>query len=242
VTEAALVIACNSAIGRAVCDSLGDRGLKVIGTTRSGELKIPNASRSEFELAACDVTDIDSIRRCLSAVAAHRPRHLIYCAGFHRLAPVAPASSGSLDEHMAVNFRGAVDCARLFVSNKFSGGPGQRSITIVASIAHRIGEAGLVGYSASKAAVVAAVRGMAVEYAPRNVRVNSVSPGWIEGERADAVSDKLSENAVTEIRRRYPLGLGLPRDVASAVSFLASDAARWITGTDLVVDGGRSCT
>ena len=175
-------------------------------------------------------------------LSIRRPRHLIYCAGFHRLAPLSPVSAGSLEEHLAVNYLGAVNCARLFVSSKNSCTDLQRTITVVASIAHRVGEAGLIGYSASKAAVVAAVRGMAVEYAGKNIRVNSVSPGWIESERADAVASRISGNALEEIHRRYPLGYGQPKDIGFAVSFLSSNMASWITGVDLPVDGGRTVT
>lgn len=241
-SDTSVVIGCSSGIGRAICAALVARGDTVIGTTRSGALAGSSANINGVEIYSCDSTKVESIRDFFEKLSSHRPRHLIYCSGYHRLAPVSPVSSGSLQDQLAVNYLGAVDCARLFVSNKFSTQVGQRTITVIASIAHRVGEAGLVGYSASKAAVVSAVRGMAVEYASKNVRVNSVSPGWIEGERADAVIKKLPAEALIEIKRRYPLGFGQADDVAQAVGFLASDSAKWITGVDLVVDGGRTCT
>lgn len=240
--DTSIVVGCSSDIGRAICAILLNRGDFVIGTTRTGEMQDSEHLGKNFNVMACDATNTASIRSLFQSSALKSPRHLIYCAGFHRLAPVTPASSGSLEDHLAVNFQGALDCARLFISNKYSKNNIQRSITVVASIAHRIGEPGLVGYSASKAAIVAAVRGMAVEYSTRNIRVNSISPGWIEGERARMVSEKLSKDALTEILKRYPLGFGSPIDVANAVSFLSSDLSSWITGIDLVVDGGRTCT
>lgn len=240
--DTTILIGCSSEIGMAICSSLIKRGDRVIGTTRSGSLSAPIEFGSDFQLAACDVTSTESIRQLFQSMANLTPRHLIYCAGFHRLAPVSPISSGSLEDHLAVNFRGAVDCSRLFISGKYSKTDTQRTITVVASIAHRVGEAGLVGYSASKAAIVAAVKGMAVEYAPRNIRVNSVSPGWIKSNRADVVSEKLSEDGLSSIHNRYPLGLGSATDVANAVAFLSSDSAKWITGIDLLVDGGRTCS
>ncbi len=237
-----IVIGCSSEIGLAICSSLIKRGDHVIGTTRSGCLSFPIDFGAAFQIKACDATNIESIRQLFQSVSSLAPRNLIYCAGFHRLAPVSPISAGSLEDHLAVNFRGAVDCSRIFTSAKYSGSDTQRSITVIASIAHRIGEAGIVGYSASKAAVVAAVRGMAVEYASRDIRVNSVSPGWIKSNRADAVSEKLPDDVLSTIHKRYPLGLGSASDVANAVAFLSSDSARWITGIDLLVDGGRTCT
>lgn len=241
-SDTTVVIGCSSEIGMAICASIISRGDLVVGTTRTGKLAVSDNLGSGFQVASCDSTNIDSIRHLFQSLAYRSPRHLVYCAGFHRLAPVSPISSGSLTDHLAVNFQGAVDCSRLFISGKFSQSNLQRSITVIASIAHMVGEAGLVGYSASKAAAVAAVKGMAVEYASRNIRVNSVSPGWVEGIRSDVVRGKISDVALSEIIKRYPLGLGLPIDVANAVSFLSSDSARWITGVDLVVDGGRTCT
>lgn len=240
--DLSIVIGCSSGIGRSICESLVERGDDVVGTTRSGYLPAPQEAIKGVDIFACDSTSIDSIKGLFNSLSTRRPRHLVYCAGFHRLAPMSPVSAGSLEDHMAVNFVGAVNCARLFVSNKFSRTDVQRTITVVASIAHRVGEAGLVGYSASKAAVVAAVRGMAVEYAGKNIRVNSVSPGWIKGERANTVASRLSDAALDEIRRRYPLGYGEPKDIGFAVSFLSSDMAGWITGVDLPVDGGRTVT
>lgn len=241
-SDIALVIGCSSGIGRAICHALVERGDTVIGTTRSGFLPDGQDSMYGVDILSCDSTRIESIKNLFASLDSSRPRHLVYCAGFHRLAPVSPFSAGSLEEHLAVNYLGAVNCARLFVSSKNSIAEFQRTITVVASIAHRVGEAGLVGYSASKAAVVAAVRGMAIEYAGKNIRVNSVSPGWIQGDRADVVSSRISGNALEEIHRRYPLGYGQPKDVGSAVSFLSSNMASWITGVDLPVDGGRTVT
>lgn len=240
--DTAVVIGCSSELGLAICSALIKRGDRVIGTTRGGDFSGPIDFGEAFQVSACDATNTESIRQLFQSLADVKPRHLIYCAGFHRLAPVSPISTGSLEDHLAVNFRGAVDCARIFTSSKFSKVDTQRTVTVVASIAHRISEAGLVGYSASKAAVVAAVRGMALEFASRNIRVNSVSPGWIKSNRADAVSAKLSEEGLSGIQKRYPLGLGSASDVANAVAFLSSDSAKWITGVDLLVDGGRSCS
>jgi NAD(P)-dependent dehydrogenase (short-subunit alcohol dehydrogenase family) len=224
-----------------LCSTLLARGDFVVGTCRSGILPSSVNLGPRFLVLPCDSTKIESISSLLISVADRKPRHLIYCAGFHRLAPVSPISTGSLIDHLDVNFLGAVDFSRMFISNRYSDADFQRTITVVASISHRIGEAGLIGYSASKAAIVAAVRGMALEYAARNVRVNSVSPGWIEGARANDVKSNLSDVSLASIHKRYPLGLGSPIDVANAVAFLSSDSAKWITGVDLVVDGGRTC-
>lgn len=240
--DTSIVVGCSSDIGTAICSALLSRGDRVVGTTRNGRCPASYDGEGDFHVGQCDVRNVESISQLFDAFSSFRPRHLIYCAGFHKLAPLSVLSDGAIAEHFAINLQGALSCSRFFSNAKYSCVDLQRSITVVSSIAHRVGEAGLIGYSASKAAVVSAVRCMAVEYGNKNIRVNSVSPGWVAGRSASIVSAKLSVDALQSIRQRYPLGFGEPSDVASAVSFLSSDGAKWISGIDLVVDGGRTAT
>jgi NAD(P)-dependent dehydrogenase (short-subunit alcohol dehydrogenase family) len=84
----------------------------------------------------------------------------------------------------------------------------------------------------------AAVRSLALELVPKSIRVNSVVPCYIKTPMQEDAAQVLSEEAYQRIVSRHPMGLGLPKDVAHAVAFLLSDAAKFITGTNLVVDGG----
>jgi NAD(P)-dependent dehydrogenase (short-subunit alcohol dehydrogenase family) len=112
-----------------------------------------------------------------------------------------------------------------------------RSITLISSIATRVGAIGYSVYGASKGAVNAMSLALAIELAPA-VRVNCVLPGII-GTEMNTDHFK-NEDFVASVRATHPLGLGQPEDVADAVEFLSSDNARWITGQELVVDGGRT--
>ena len=81
---------------------------------------------------------------------------------------------------------------------------------------------------------------MAIELARKNIRVNSISPGYIQTEMMKKAEEKMSDSKIKELRKNFLLGIGKPDDVANACIYLLSDAARWITGTNLIVDGGYS--
>jgi len=97
---------------------------------------------------------------------------------------------------------------------------------------------GQIGYCASKGALAAAARAMAIELARRKVRVNCVSPGLVFTAMTEEAFSLLSHEQVEKIKAAYPLGPGRPEDVARAVVFMLAPGTPWITGVDLPVDGG----
>jgi len=134
-----------------------------------------------------------------------------------------------------VNVFSAIEIIRPLLQKRVNKGA-LRSIVFLSAIGSRIGGKGYSVYAASKGAVNAMSLSLAVELAPA-VRVNAVLPGTIETEmNKEHFADP---DFVTSMRAVHPLGLGCPEDVADAVEFLLSDHARWITGQELVVDGGR---
>lgn len=137
---------------------------------------------------------------------------------------------------LQVNLVAAIDCMRR-AAQVMEGGAGDRCIVNVASVrASRPGAGGAM-YAATKAALVCATRSAAVEYGPAGIRVNAVSPGliWREGIETEWGDGVRAYQAMAPLRR-----IGRPDDVADACTMLASPAAGWITGVDLIVDGGIS--
>lgn len=103
-----------------------------------------------------------------------------------------------------------------------------------------MGEPGKAAYSASKGAVISGVRSLAMELCRSNIRVNSISPAMVNTPILEKMFQEIGEEASSEIIRKHPLGIGNPEDVANACIFLLSDASKWVTGTNMVVDGGYS--
>ncbi len=112
------------------------------------------------------------------------------------------------------------------------------SVVFMSSVVALRGRRGMVAYSSAKAATSGAVRGLAIELADRGIRVNAIAAGAIETGIHDDVVARLGEEMVASYKALHPLGFGHLDDIANAALFLLSDAARWITGIDLSVDGG----
>ena len=177
----------------------------------------------------------DSLTRLLelNQLAVER---FVHCAGTLRLLPLRSVELAMVREIMDVNFSSAVEIVRLLIRKKINE-KHLRGIVFVSSTASQFGARGFNLYCASKGALDAFMRALAVELAP-GVRVNSVLPGAVRTGMTEGMFN--DPETLTRFQADYPLGVGEPSDIASAVEFLLSDKARWITGQQLVVDGGRT--
>jgi 3-oxoacyl-[acyl-carrier protein] reductase len=114
------------------------------------------------------------------------------------------------------------------------------SLVFISSIAAKTGSSGIVSYSASKAALNGAMRSLAKEVSSDGVRVNSVICGTVKTKMIDAHQEIYTKEYLNKMENQYPLGLGQAMDIANAVEFLLSDKSKWITGSELLIDGGIS--
>jgi len=114
------------------------------------------------------------------------------------------------------------------------------SFVFISSIMGILGQSGKVGYCSSKGALISGMKAMALELYSKNIRVNCVSPAIVETDMTKKLFENISEDSKNEISKMHPMGFGKPEDVANACIYLLSDASKWVTGTNLIVDGGYS--
>ncbi len=239
-----LVTGATSDLGAAIARLAAGMGADVALTGRNPEAlhglaaELPGEGHEAY---AFDFDDIAGIRGFVRQVAADGPLGgLVWCAGRHRLAPLSVTRPAHHLALLRLNYLAAAELIRHVCKRGVTPPDLGPAIVAISTIAARTAQPGLVAYGASKAALTAAVRPLAIEYAARGYRMNTVSPGWVATRAASAIHDRIPADQLEAREASYPLGVGQPEDVANAVCFLLSPAARWITGIDLVLDGGRT--
>ncbi len=242
----AVVTGAARGIGRAIAEHLHRAGARLFlvdcnaaaleETTRV----LRDSHGSAIDCAVADVADPAAIERLAAQVASCEERVdvLVNNAGIEFDLPLEKVTADIFDRVVAVNLRAPLLLTKALVS-LFSEAGG--AIVNISSIHAHHAFPNAIPYACSKAGLVALTRNLALELAPRGIRVNAVCPGYIDTPMWDewlrTASDP--EALARETEALHPLGRrGRPEDVASAVAYLASTESAWVTGTCLVVDGG----
>jgi NAD(P)-dependent dehydrogenase (short-subunit alcohol dehydrogenase family) len=234
---AAIVTGATRGIGRAVAETLAARGYPIVAVARAADELDELVHAIEDGGGRCvavpaNLRDAEAPARVVDAAVREVGAVEVLvnnAAASPTVGPIAAMDVGTMDLVWAVNVR-----APALLAARFAEAPGGRkAIVNVASIGGLEPEPGIGLYNATKAALIHLTRQLALELAP--VRVNAVSPGLVRTRFAAVLVEALEEHLVGAL----PLGrIGEPRDVAGAVAFLVSEEASWITGSNLVVDGG----
>lgn len=241
-----VVTGAASGIGRGIALAFAAAGAKVVALDRepdgcaqaADELKRQGATAMPL---SCDVADPDQVAAAAAATltAFGRCDVLVNAAGILRPGDIASVSLADWNTLMQVNLTGYLSCAQAFGRDMLARGAG--ALVHIASIAATHAQAFSGAYSASKAGVVMLSRQVAFEWGPRGVRSNVVSPGLVRTPMSEAFYQSPGvlerREAVVPLRR-----VGTPADIADVVLFLASDRARYVTGQEIVVDGGFAHT
>jgi NAD(P)-dependent dehydrogenase (short-subunit alcohol dehydrogenase family) len=236
--KTALVTGGTRGIGLATVRALRRKGAKVIAVTKSeDQIAVFHKEFAEDPLASAELADVRD-RQSLEALRDRLQRLdiLIPNAGVNTRVKALDLSDEPLHEMFDTNLYGVFITCQVFAPLLFAQ-PGGR-VVVTSSMAAIHGQDLRAAYAATKAGLSGLVRALAVEWGPLGVNVNAVGPGVIETPLTKAYMDQHPERVAAAIAHT-PLGrIGLPEDVADVVLFLASDAARFITGQTVYVDGG----
>lgn len=234
-----LVTGASSGIGRATAILLSRLGAELVlvgrDEARMEETRAALAGDNQ-RVELLDLVETPDLGPWLAGLAkAGGPfSGVVHCAGIQEPRPLKIVSPETVSRTLDINVGVALALARATARRGVAADGA--SLVLLASVMGLVGQPGQTVYGASKGAIVALTKSLAVELAPR-LRVNCVAPGLVETPMAERLRSSLGP-AFEAVEAAHPLGLGRPEDVAGAVAFLVADTGRWITGTTLVVDGG----
>ena len=239
--KVAVVTGGSRGIGRAICLQFAEKGAKVVinyvsRSEAAEETKAQvEAMGGECVVVKFDVSKTSEVQEAFKAITAECGRiDILVCnAGVTRDGLLATMKEEAWDQVMAVNLKGAFNCIKAGCRPMMKQRWGR--IVIITSVVGFAGNAGQANYSAAKAGLVGLTRSAARELASRGITVNCVAPGYIDTDMTSELPEAVKEKILSEI----PLGiLGEPEDIAKAVTYLASDDARYVTGQAIHVNGG----
>jgi 2-keto-3-deoxy-L-fuconate dehydrogenase len=219
VGKRALVTGAGSGIGAAIARLFEAEGAEVIAADLTG---------TDVQLDVRDETQVAAVVRDVDV--------LVNVAGIGSTTTAPQTSLEAWEDVFAVNARGTFLCCKHAIPTMVARGGG--SIVNIASVAALVGLRNRAAYCASKGAVVSLTRALAVDHVNDGIRVNAVCPGTVDTPWVRRLVGEVGES-LDELTARQPLGrLGTPEEVAEAAAYLASDAASFVTGSVLVIDGG----
>jgi NAD(P)-dependent dehydrogenase (short-subunit alcohol dehydrogenase family) len=235
-----LVTGATSGIGYATSVLLMNLGCKItaVGRNTAKLQELEKIGNGNIVSISMDLRLAESSEKLVDAI--NLVDGFCHSAGVVKRVPLYFVGVKQLDEERSLNYDAFVFLVQALVKKRkiVNGG----SIVSISSIAGHYGTIGATIYSGTKAALMGTSRVFARELAPKGIRVNTISPGIVRTEMIEvAKTSQFTEEALINDSGSYPLGFGCPTDVAYCVAFLFSDASRWLTGQDIVLDGGRTC-
>lgn len=229
-----IVSGASSGIGYQTMIELLESGARVFAIARNiNELeKLKSRYEDRLFISNNDIRNVSDIKFDIDLFKSFFGKFdgLVYCAGIDKITSLKVYDEKVVKDIMDINFFAAVNIIQLFTKKAYS--KNEASIVLCSSISSKIGVAGQFAYSASKASMNIFSKSIAKEISKRKLRINTVCLGRVKTKMNN--SFEISEDIVL----RYLLGIGNTDDVSGVILFLLSNRAKWITGADLIIDGG----
>lgn len=240
-----LITGASSGIGASCCVACSESGANLILLGRNqGRLEktLTQLSQGNHSVVAYDLSNIEGIEKSLEIILSQygKIHGFIHAAGIDITKPLNTLRKVDYHTSFDTNVISGFEIARILSKKSFLT-PAGSSFIFIASVMGIVGESAKTAYCSSKGALLAGCRSMALELAVKKIRVNCISPSIVQTELVNKLFDELPEGSVEKIKSLHPLGFGEPVDIANACVFLLSDEAKWITGSNFVIDGGYSC-
>ena len=230
----------SSGVGRELAVYLSERYNLIINGRNEERLNETKAlCKNDVLIWPYDLTKIDSLEEELSQWLKGKELcvdYFVHCAGLMKMLPVRNVDSKALSDTFSTNVFAPELITKVLTARKINS-KNLKSVVFISSNISNRGAAAFSVYGSSKAALDGLMRNLSVELAP-SVRVNSVLPGGMITEMTKELFE--NEEVKKQFEMNYPLGIGTPSDIAPVVEFLLSEKARWMTGQQIVVDGGRT--
>lgn len=236
-----LVTGATSGIGLALCDFLLHHDCSVIGVGRD-QRKISHLQDQfpgSLTFVSLDLTEFKAYPQIFDeALAGEKFDGFVHCAGYEEVLPLKMYTPENVARIYNINVFSGIELLRYFSKKQYS--KDGASVVFISSVMGELGQPGLVGYCSTKSAVLGVVRSSALEFAKRKFRINAVSPGVVNTPMSQKLFSKIEDENIQRIRQMHPLDIGEVEDVVPTIAFLLSDHSKWITGQNLIVDGGYS--
>lgn len=240
-----VITGASSGIGREVALLVNKLGAKVSLIGRKKDLLeslIQDLQGEENQFYEFDVTNFNDIDNLVSRIVTTNGLidGFVHSAGIEMTRPLRMLKIEHYREVFDINTISALEITKSITKN--TNISNNASIIYISSIVAILGQPGKTAYSASKGALIAAAKCLALELAPKGIRVNTILPALVETDMSSKILASLSEEGKNNILKMHPLGFGSPIDIANSAAFLLSSAARWITGSEFLIDGGYSAS
>lgn len=236
-----LVTGAASGIGRQVAKTLVDSGAVVL----IADINEEELSKAALEIGdkaypiQVDLTDCVALKDVINKAVSETGKlnGFVHCAGLPYVSPLRTINPERAKKLFDINSYAAIELAKICSSRSVKA-DANCAFVFISSVYGLVGSAANCAYAATKGAIVAITKALAVELAGKGIRVNCVAPGFVKTNMLGSVSTSFDADYVNNLESLHPLGLGEASAIADPIAFLLSDAARWVTGAVLSVDGG----